>query len=172
MGAEGGVVYIPLRKPSYPRQARVVELLNPFYQFLSVNGLSNVGEDANADWLKNNPSFAYGDKYIWGYYGTDRVDDYDLTQLPEICGPDPEDPIYDLTFEELDLDCRTNPLPIDGEYWQHPLYKLWYQHFHWRSNEKVLEVFGSLATMKIRDWADELSKLLYLDRCASEETWT
>lgn len=176
MGADGGVVYIPLRNGTDANYKRVTELLQPFWQFLCTNDCSNIGEDANWEWQQANPINA--PEYVLGYYGTDRVDNFELGDLRDTCYvPTLDDlpyqgDLYSLTFDELDLECRTSPFPIKGAYYDHPLHRLWHQHFYYSSREEVLSALGPLADMKAEDWANELNSLLYLDRVVHEETWT
>lgn len=167
MGADGGVVYIPLHKPNAINYNRVLELLNPFWQFLCTNG-AHWAEDANWEWQQNNS--IKGPEYILGYYGTDRVDNFDLTHLYEICNND-LDELYDLTFDELDLERRTNPVPVDA-YCDHILHNLWYEHFKYSSREEVLSSLGTLSNLKIKDWVKELNDLLDFKSLVSEQTWT
>lgn len=176
MGADGGVVYIPLRNPSDKNYERVTQLLQPFWQFLNRDGCAHWAEEAHWEWEQNNSIDP--PKYVLGYYGTDRVDDLELGDLPEICDvPDRDDApyqgyLYDLTFSELDLECRTTMFPITGSYYGHPLHKLWHKHFHWSSREEVISNLGSLLDMKIEDWAKELNNLLFMNQVVHEETWT
>lgn len=168
MGADGGVVYIPLRNGTDQNYARVLELLSPLWQFLSTDGGASWAEEANWEWMQNNSIDP--PKYVLGYYGTDRCDSFELGDLELLCSPETNDPLYELTFEELDLECRTSPYPITSSYNHHPLHKLWYQHFGWSKPEDVS--LGVLTTMKVSDWAKELHRLLHLDRVVHEETWT
>lgn len=168
MGADGGVVYIPLRKPNTANYNRVLELLNPFWQFLCTRG-AHWAEDANWEWQQNHS--IKGPEYILGYYGTDRVDNFDLTHLHEI-HKDDRNELYDLTFDELDLECRTNPVPINGGYYNHILHNLWHEHFEYSSREEVLSALGALSNVKIKDWIKELNDLLDFESLVSEQTWT
>lgn len=172
MGADGGVVYIPLRKKTEANYNRVLELLKPFWQFLCTNDCSNVGQDANWEWQQNNS--INPPEYILGYYGTDRVDNLDLFNLKELCNVDFNQPdeLYKLTFDELDLECRTSIVPINGGYWDHILHNLWYQHFEYCSREEVLIALGDLSNVLILDWVKELNNLLCMNNVIQEETWT
>jgi hypothetical protein len=142
--------------------------LDPFWQFLS-EGVSSVAEDANIEWGKN--SSIYPPNYILGYYGTDRGDNLDLGYLNNICYDDGT-PLYYLSFNELDLECRTSPFPITGEDNNYPLHNLWYQHFHYKTREETLKSLGELADTVIKDWGEEIRSLLHLERMTHKETWT
>lgn len=174
MGADGGVVYIPVRDASVARHARVIELLTPFWQFLDQDGGAFWAEAGHAAWSKSNTT-VHAPHYILGYYGSDRGDNVSLGELPAICAPDLEHYLhylYELTFEELDLDCRTTVLPITGAYYEPWPHRLWFKHFkHW-PHEEVLDAFGPLASMRMIDWTLELASLLDLRRVVHEETWT
>ena len=178
MGADGGVIYIALRNPSDANYMRCLELLKPFWQFLCTTSCSDVSQDANWEWQKNNPDIN-SPKYLLGYYGTDRVDNFDLHHLAEICQiPDSkyfdvdEHKLFSLTFDELDLECRTSNIQDDNGRFNSILHDLWYQHFKSHSREQVLLELGPLSNMKIEDWASELCSLLWFDAFNSEETWT
>lgn len=173
MGADGGVVWIPLKKPTSENYTRVLELLNPFWQFLSQDGCSNIGEDTNREWKQEN-SHIGAPEFLLGYYGTDRGDDFDLFDLPECCDitDDYQGNLHQLTFDELDLDCRTAPITITNSYNHHTLHRLWYAHFGYKSREESLENLGTLASITGEAWASELDSLLHLDRLVSNKTWT
>ena len=164
MGADGGVIYIPVNVPA--QCGRIRELLKPFGQFLSEGGGSFWGERANVDWEESHPEIR-SPRYILGYYGTDRGDYVDLSHLRGICTTDDE--IYDLTFSDIDLDYRTAP---DPRWSMGPLYKLWHEHFWLRAHEEVVSEIGPLATIRVADWAKELRQLLDFDNLTREETWT
>ncbi len=172
MGADGGVVYISLKKPSMEKYSRVVELISPFWQFLSKDDCSNIGQESNYEWERNN---SIGPpEFILGYYGTDRCDNFDLGDLPLVCTvtDDWKGYLHSLTFDELDLSCRTSPIPITGAYEEHILEQLWYEHFRFMPREEVLERFGPLSSMAVEDWANEIEDLLNLNRVFLNETWT
>jgi hypothetical protein len=173
MGADGGVVYVAVKDGTEKSYNRVVELLSPFWQFLSQDGCAFYAQKAHNKWHYYNISI-YPPKYILGYYGTDRFDNFNLEHLETICEKDPEityvGDLYSYTFDELDIDCRTSN--ITGSYNDHILYRLWYQHFKYSSREEVLKQFGSLSSVKISDWAKELRELLDIDHITTEETWT
>jgi hypothetical protein len=175
MGADGGVVYISLKKGTDENYSRVLILLQPFWQFTSRDGGAHWAEEANWEWEKANHDIS-PPNYLLGYYGTDRCDNFSLSDLAYVCEVD--DPpsylgdLYALTFDELDLECRTSPFPVSGRYDEHPLRRLWHEHFHYREREKVLTDLGAIATMTISSWAAELHGLLHLDRFVQEETWT
>ena len=172
MGADGGIVGIPLKNSTQEHYARVLELLKPFWQFLSMNSGASWAEDANYKWEEENASL-YSDHLI-GYYGTDRCDNFELGDLPVICEPfvDYRGDLYSLTFDELDMDCRTSYIPIKGDYHDHPLHRLWYQHFGWTNREETLTSLGPIASMTCKQWAEELDSLLQLNAVWHEETWT
>lgn len=172
MGADGGVVYVPLKHPTAERWDRIRELLRPFWQFLDDSGLSYPAEEGNAKWHEKNS--IGGPDFLLGYYGTDRCDNFELGDLPDLVEPfeDWRGNLYCLTFDELDLECRTSLTPPTGTYHEHVLRRLWYEHFHYTSREEVLTKLGSLATMKIEDWCREVDSILCLGRIAHEETWT
>lgn len=172
MGADGGVVYIPLKHPSIDRYDRVRKLLEPFWQFLSQDGGADWADEANYKWMQENSIGA--PKYILGYYGTDRCDNFDLGDLASLCEPfeDWRGKLFELTFDELDLDCRTSPVPITSSYSEHPLRRLWHEHFWFYSREETLEKLGSLAHTRIDAWAREIESLLNLQCTVHEETWT
>lgn len=175
MGADGGVVYIPLKHPSAERYDRVVELLQPFWQFLNRDGGADWAEEANWKWEQEN---SIGPPtYVLGYYGTDRGDSFDLGDLRELCLIDyrrsyDDDGLYSLTLDELDLDCRTSPFPITGSHNHHPLHRLWYSHFHYYPREEVVKQLGPIASTTVEAWAKELTGLLNLPCTVQEETWT
>ena len=173
MGADGGVVYIPLCHGTLENYKRVVDLLNPFWQFLSANGCAYWAEEGHHKWEEEN-HLINPPNYIMGYYGTDRGDYLSLDDLANICEPfqDWHGDLFELTFDELDLDCRTAPLAPTGRYFDPPLYRLWFQHFKYSSREAVIKELGPLVSMKIRDWTNELNELLCLDQTVTEETWT
>lgn len=170
MGADGGVVYVPLKHPTPERFKRVHELLQPFWQFLSRDGGASWAEEANWKWEQEN---SIGD-CILGYYGTDRCDNFELGDLTDLVEPfeDWRGNLYELTFDELDLECRTSVAPPTGAYHEHILRRLWYEHFHYSSRDEVLDSLGPLATMKIADWAQEIDSLLNINAIVHEETWT
>lgn len=172
MGADGGIVGIPLKHPTQANYARVLELLNPFWQFMSQNGGASWAEDANYKWEEENADMMVGN--LIGYYGTDRCDNFELGHLPELCEPfvDYRGDLYSLTFDELDMDCRTSFIPVKGDYHEHPLYRLWYQHFRYTSREDTLSKLGSIALMTGKQWSEELGSLLDLNAVWHEETWT
>lgn len=166
MGAQGGVVYIPLRDPS--KYSRVTELLGPFWQYLCQNACSDWAESEHSKWETEN-SCVSQPTHLFGHYGTDRGDFLDLHDLRDLCQHEPEEgyddsALYDLTFDEMDLECRTKPawIPMRG-YLAHPLHRLWYEHFERTPREGVLKNLGSLAHIRIADWCDELRKLLHFD---------
>lgn len=168
MGADGGVVYIPVRG-DYPR---VEELLKPFWQFLCKTSCCSWGEDAHWAWENANPTID-APEYLVGYYGTDRCDSFTLDDIHNLCYPwDDRPDLYELTFDELDMDCRTQTPPIKGSYDEPILHRLWYQHFQWISREETLAELGPLANMTIKEWAGQLKQLLDLDKVVSVETWT
>lgn len=173
MGADGGVVYIPLKNPTHDNYARVCQLLQPFWQFQDQDSSAYWAEAANWEWQKANPNIGAPHEVL-GYYGTDRGDNFDLSRLPELCemSVDYHGDLYALTFDELDMDCRTSLVPITGAYHEPILYRLWYRHFHLFSREEVLRQLGIIANMTAAQWAKELDSLLELSAMVTEETWT
>lgn len=169
MGADGGVVYVPLRSPTLERYNRVAELLGPFWQFLSQNGTSSWAEDANSEWEESN-THIYPPDYIQGCYGTDRVDSFDLGDLEHLV--DVDDELFELTFDELDLECRTSPVPVNSSINERPFRRLWHEHFAYSSREDVLSRLGKMSNMTISSWVEEIINLLFIDRIVHEETWT
>ena len=77
-----------------------------------------------------------------------------------------------MTFDELDMDCRTSYIPISDGYFEHPLHRLWYQHFRHDAREEVMNSLGSIASMTVKQWAEELDSLLQLNAVWHEETLT
>jgi hypothetical protein len=175
MGAEGGVVYVSLKKGTHENYTRVLNLIQPFWQFLCRDGMSIWAEDAHSEWEQSNVDIGSPNELV-GFYGTDRCDSFTLDDLYSLCEID--DPpsylgdLYALSFDELDLECRTSPYPVSGKYDEHPLRRLWYEHFQYKTREQVLLALGGIADMIISDWANELNRLLHLDRAVQEETWT
>jgi hypothetical protein len=60
----------------------------------------------------------------------------------------------------------------NADYTEHPLRKLWAQHFDLMSREDVLEHLGSLSNIIISDWVSELNSLLKINNVCYKETWT
>lgn len=171
MGADGGVVYIRLRNPS--KYSRVEELLRPFWQFLDPGGRSDWAEDSTIEWENQNPNISSPD-FLLGYYGTDRADNQDLHDLANICQME-IDELCQLTFSDLDLECRTWPgwgQYYNSNYGLYPLHALWLCHFRYDTHEEVVKRLGGLASMRVIDWTQELGNLLHLQSVGSEETWT
>lgn len=169
MGADGGLVMIPLRKSSDENYKRVFSLLKPFWQFYTRDDVSNVAKEANFEYESVHD---LSGNFV-GYYGTDRCDNAELGDLEWICASYADGDLYSLTFDELDLECRTSvDKPFAGNYAEHPLRKLWAQHFNWMSREEVLEHLGSLSNVVISDWVSELNSLLDVKNIWHEETWT
>ena len=172
MGADGGIVGIPLKDRTQANFTRVYELLKPFWQFLSTSDGASWAEDANYKWEEENASSMAGN--LIGYYGTDRCDNFELGHLPDLCEPfvDYRGDLYSLTFDELDMDCRTSYIPISDGYFEYPLHRLWYRHFRHDAREEVMNSLGSIASMTVKQWAEELDSLLQLNAVWHEETWT
>lgn len=176
MGADGGLVMIPLKKSSDENYKRVFSLLKPFWQFYTRDDISNVAKEANSKYEESPHDLLRG--HFRGCYGTDRGDNAELGELEFICNPNANDyhyygDLYSLTFDELDLECRTSiDKPFAGYYDEHPLRKLWAQHFDHMPREQVLEHLGSLSNVVILDWVSELKSLLDVKNIWREETWT
>lgn len=169
MGGDGGVVYIPVKKPSTKKCARADELLAPFWQFQSMEGCSPWAKDALYEWENKNTNIC-APEWIVGLYGTDRPDYADLNDIEVLCDEDPD--MDELTFDELDLDCRTiSPKPI-GDWTENKWRRLWFSHFSYSSREDVLQKLGALADMTILSWRQELSLCIHVDRRGFDETWT
>lgn len=175
MGADGGVVYIPLKRGTPENYSRVLDLIQPFWQFLCRDGMADWSEDAHSEWEHNNPDIGPPNELL-GFYGTDRCDSFSLEELGNLCEVDASPSylgdLYALTFYELDLECRTSPSPVTSSYNEHPLRRLWHEHFQYKKHDEVLTALGPIATMTISSWAKELTGLLYFDRYVMEETWT
>ncbi len=175
MGADGGVVYVSLHEGTHENYSRVLTLIQPFWQFLCRNGMSNWAEEAHGEWEDANTTIGPPHELL-GFYGTDRCDSFTLSDLTDLCSID-ESPsylgdLYALTFDELDLECRTSPFPVSGRYHEHCLRRLWYEHFNYSTREETLIALGPLASMTISDWAIELRNLLRVNHIVQEETWT
>lgn len=169
MGADGGVVYVSLRDPVTENWQRAYDLLAPFYQFMNRDGVSSVSQSANLDWEKKNPEVGFP-THLLGYWGTDRPEQSDLGNLYELCSFGIDEPVHQLTFNELDLDCRTRN---DCEYYSHPVYTMFENHFKDLPRETVLAEFGPLLSeMLVKDWIKELNKLLHITSIGYVETWT
>lgn len=169
MGADGGVVYVPLKRPTHENYTLVLALLSPFWQFLSQDGGAHWAEDANSEWEREN-SHVNAPEYLFGYYGTDRCDNFELGDLEELTEADDElDP---LTFDELDLDCRTCTPPPSRSYDEKPFRRLWKEHFGWRTREQTLIELGPLTNVTIASWREQMLSLVHVDRAVHEETWT
>lgn len=170
MGADGGIVLIKLKNGTTENYTRVSKLLKPFWQFTNRNGCSSLAEEANFSWETENDCGP--PNYLIGYYGTDRGDSLDLSDLRNILSSyEDEDETYKLTFDELDLDCRTSPFFYMDKY-QYPLYKLWNEHFNYYSREDVLKELGDISNLVIQNWVFELKELLNIDSLCHIETWT
>lgn len=170
MGADGGVVLIKLKKGTLENYSRVSKLLKPFWQFTNRGGGFYIAEDANFIWETENDCGP--PNYLIGCYGTDRGDSLNLGDLREILSSyEDEDETYKLTFDELDLDCRTSPY-FDLDKYQYPLYKLWNEHFYYYSREDVLEKLGEISNLVIQNWVSELKELLDIDSICYIQTWT
>lgn len=171
MGADGGVVYLKLRKGTSGRYARVNELLKPFWNFLSSSGRCHEAERSTSSWHKKNPEIT-PPLFLVGYWGTDRGDSLSLHDLREICTWD-QDEIYQLSFDDLDLECRTLSPPLLGRaFGSHPLHALWVEHFRYTSREETLSKLGPLKTVIISDWVKELEELLDFKSFTHEQTWS
>jgi len=171
MGADGGLVMIPLKESSDENHIRVFSLLKPFWQFYTTDDISSVASEANRKFKSKNDL----NGYFVGCYGTDRCDHAELGELRSICTPFVDDyygDLYSLTFGELDLECRTSMEKPNADYTEHPLRKLWAQHFDLMSREDVLEHLGSLSNIIISDWVSELNSLLKINNVCYKETWT
>lgn len=172
MGADGGLVFIPLKKPTSENYVRALYLLKPFWQFLTYDDVSNFAKDAYFKYQSENDCSGC----IFGCYGTDRGDNAELGELELICSPFIDDfhgDLYSLTFDELDLECRTSPFtPFASDYSEHPLRRLWAQHFDVFSREDFQSFLSPICNVIIYDWAKELSSLLYLNNYFRIETWT
>lgn len=175
MGADGGVCWVSLFKGTHENYSRVLELLQPFWQFLSQDGGAYWAEEGHAEWFAANSHIGAPSELV-GLYGTDRCDSFTLNDLRDLCtvddSPSYMGDLYALTFDELDLECRTSPFPVSGNHHEHPLRRLWYEHFHYWSREETLAALGPLANMLIVDWANEMCSLVRVNHVASEETWT
>lgn len=171
MGADGGIIYAPLRAASRANYARVTQLLRPFGMLTSLDGSASWADDAHRAWLRAHPEIA-PPAYLVGLYGTDRVSD--LGDLVTLCEPfeDWRGDLYALTWGDLDLECRTALVPVSDGHYEHPLRRLMYQHYGHFTREETLAAFRPLDTMLVRDWAIEVEGLLDLDRIRREETWT
>lgn len=170
MGADGGIVLIKLKNGTLENYSRVSELLKPFWQFTNRSGVSHIAEEANFIWETEN--HCRPPNYLIGCYGTDRGDSLNLCDLREIIiSYEDEDDIYKLTFNELDLDCRTSPYFYMDKY-QYPLYKLWNEHFYYSSRKDVLKELGNISNLVIQNWVSELKELLDIDSLRSIQTWT
>ncbi len=168
MGADGGILYVRLTNPY--QYARVINLIGPFYRLINDDGGASWADEANYHWREANPSIV-APRYLLGYYGTDRGDSISLRELPELCCFE-DDALYDLTFEELDLDCRTFPYGLDYPRYGHILYRLRYEHFDYVSHDETISRLGTIAKMPIKEWAREVRSLLDLRNIAIVETWT
>lgn len=171
MGADGGVILLSLKKGTTENYSKVSKLLKPFWQFTNRNGGYYIAEQANFDFIMEND---YGPpNYLIGYYGTDRGDSLNLGDLRDILNPyeGEYDEVYKLTFDELDLDCRTNPY-LDFDKYRFPLYRLWSEHFDYKSREDSLNYLGDISNLVIENWILELKELLNIDSICYIETWT
>jgi hypothetical protein len=88
--------------------------------------------------------------------------------LPELCTKDDEKD--DLTFEDLDLDFRTEEpwKKFDNNPWR----KLWNNHFKYDSREKIIQELGPIANMTLKQWKEEMLFLSKIENIFTEETWT
>jgi hypothetical protein len=172
MGADGGIVLIKLKNKTNENYSRVSKLIKPFWQFTNRGGGYYIAEEANFAW--ENENHCGPPDYLIGCYGTDRGDSLNLGDLREILlsyEDEDEDETYKLTFDELDLDCRTSPnFYLDG--YQNPLYKLWDRHFSYLSREDVLKELGEISNFVIHNWISELKELLNINSLCYIQTWT
>ena len=170
MGADGGIVLIKLKNATTENYSRVSKLLKPFWQFTNRGGGYYIAEEANFAW--ENENHCVPPDYLIGCYGTDRGDSLNLGDLREILiSYEDEDETYKLTFDELDLDCRTSPYFYFDRY-QNSLYKLWDQHFHYSSREEVLKELEEISNLVIQNWVFELKELLDINSLCYIQTWT
>lgn len=168
MGADGGLIFLPIKGPDYlTNWLKVKDLLKPFYQFLDTDGVSCVAENANNNYLKNN-SYFNSPKFLIGCYGTDRPDCISLSNLPSLLN---DNSFNSLTFEELDLEIRTCPNK-DSYYLNLPFIKLMEAHFHFSSREEVILSLDNIANMTISLWSSQLKERLIIGNLTYEETWT
>lgn len=171
MGADGGVVHVRLRNPSPERYRRVVELLGPFWQFLSEGGRSDVAEEGRITWENDNPDIC-SPAFLVGCYGTDGGDSLELDDLKSVCSEWARNELYLLTFADLDLECRTATPALVRSYDMHPLHRLWISHFDYDSREVVLRELGPLAGVVVGDWVAEMNSLIDFSTLWHDETWT
>lgn len=171
MGADGGVILLPVKNGTAENYSEVSKLLKPFWQFTNRNGGYYIAEQANYHFIMKHD---YGPpNYIIGYYGTDRGNSLNLGDLRKILNSyeDEYDEVFKLTFDELDLDCRTNPY-FDFDKYRFSLYRLWNEHFDCKSREESLNDLGDISNIVIENWAFKLKELLDIDSLCFIETWT
>lgn len=189
LGADGGILLLPLYKKEH--KARFHELIAPFWQFTSSFNF-DTAEDSYSDWFRSYK----GDlsHYVIGYYGADRCENQDFTDLSLIVNE-----VSDLreTFEFYNLQYITEPWKT----YQYPeLRRLWDQHFgvdqpcssegyisHWdyrpsygsplnhlldSFHSEVMESLGPLASETLAGWSKKLRQIVDFENLWSIETWT
>jgi len=193
MGADGGIVFLPLRSKGREAHDEVRDLLKPFYAVLDPNQ-GSFQEDACEEWFRAND---LPKDCLVGYYGTHL--DVSLDDLREILGAG-DDLVSDaqLTFNELCLDIETRPYVTSNDGAIH------YVRENGRVNRDVepgrtycldgsqaftrldrwvidqilwqwpngADCLNPIAEMKVGDWARRLHHLVRHDSIYLVETWT
>lgn len=166
MGADGGVVCVPVRDPK--KIERVLKLLRPFWQFLGTDGLSTAGDNGFYGWCRKNPRIR-SPEILVGVYGTDRGNFLDLESLRQICNTDLGE-LSDISFSDLDLEVKTRPTWMKFE--ETIFHHLMREHFGWKSHEETKVNLDEIGEMKLSDWVTEISEILDFNGMWKEETWT
>lgn len=186
MGADGGVCWIPLKKPA--KYKRVRELLLPFWQLTDMNSESSNHEEANYLFLKDNPIISEPN-YLVGYYSSFKDDA--LINLVDILSEESQDLCSNssLTFEEFILDLKTRPFTNGTNslvYLEAFKFKPKKNQYDCLGNKtSLLEAlvsdslyydneshFQTIINIFVKDWQFELNQLLDILNYSSAETWT
>lgn len=184
MGADGGILILPLKKPMPDY------LLAPFYGFQNYGLGGDGAENAHGDWLDQNK--IPHKHYLISYYGTDRCyldGHYDLEDLH--CQIIPEALDLHMTFEEFALDVFTETWSTVYLKQQEcpQFYLLFKKYFCWsygkminpsglendaldKAYQETLKLLGPISSMKISDWAKEILSICRFDEMESYQTWT
>lgn len=169
MGADGGVVWVPLKDPA--NHDRAMDLLGPFYCLVSTSGMCSAAEDGWYAWRKANPRITRP-HYVVGLYGDFWYDTTldDLArerECPEALRGFTWAEVAELDFHKMtgkdlwwpDMDCAF-VVKLMHEHWG---------HLEWT---EVVERLRGVAGMQVADWFAELERLLDWDATRTEETWT
>lgn len=169
MGADGGVVWVPVKDPT--KYDRAMELLRPFYHLTTTSGMCSTAEDGWYEWCGANPRIA-PPHYVVGLYG-DFWHDTTLDDLArERECPEPLRGFTWADVAELGFHTMTEKDLAWPDMWCAFVLKLMHEHFGHLEWPEVVNRLGTIATMQVDDWFAELDALLRYDAMKTAETWS